>query len=37
MGKPNATFVLAAADANNDGVVDFADAMYIVNFVLGKI
>lgn len=37
VGKPNSTFVLAAADANGDGDVDIADAVCIVNYVVGKI
>jgi hypothetical protein len=37
VGKPNTTFIKAAADANNDGDVDIADAVHIVNFVVGKI
>lgn len=37
VGKPNTTFIEAAADANSDGDVDIADAVRIVNFVVGKI
>ena len=31
------TFTWMVGDANNDGVVDIADAVQIVNFVVGKI
>lgn len=37
VGKPNATFIEAAADVDGDGVVDIADAVRIVNLVVGKI
>lgn len=37
VGKPNATFVEAAADVDGDGEVDIADAVRIVNLVVGKI
>ena len=37
VGKPNATFIEAAADANGDGDIDIADAVHIVNYVVGKI
>jgi hypothetical protein len=37
VGKPNTTFIEAAADANNDGDIDIADAVHIVNYVVGKI
>ena len=37
VGKPNSTFVPAAADANGDGDIDIADAVRIVNYVVGKI
>ena len=37
VGKPNTTFVEAAADANGDGDIDIADAVHIVNLVVGKI
>ena len=37
VGKPNTTFVEAAADVDGDGVVDIADAVRIVNLVVGKI
>jgi len=37
VGKPNATFIEAAADVNGDGDIDIADAVHIVNYVVGKI
>ena len=37
VGKPNAAFIEAAADVDGDGVVDIADAVRIVNLVVGKI
>ena len=37
VGKPNTTFIEAAADANGDGDIDIADAVHIVNYVVGKI
>ena len=37
VGKPNTTFVEAAADVNGDGDIDIADAVHIVNLVVGKI
>ena len=37
VGKPNTTFIEAAADANGDSEVDIADAVHIVNYVVGKI
>jgi len=37
VGKPNTTFIEAAADANGDGDIDIADAVHIVNLVVGKI
>jgi hypothetical protein len=37
VGKPNTTFIAAAADANGDGDIDIADAVHIVNYVVGKI
>jgi len=35
--KDTPSYVAAAADANSDGVVDIADAVRIVNLVVGKI
>ena len=37
VGKPNTTFIEAAADANGDDDIDIADAVHIVNYVVGKI
>ena len=37
VGKPNTSFIAAAADANGDGDIDIADAVHIVNYVVGKI
>ena len=37
VGKPNTTFIEAAADADGDGTIDIADAVHIVNYVVGKI
>jgi hypothetical protein len=37
VGKPTPSFVVTAADANSDGDIDIADAVHIVNLVVGKI
>jgi hypothetical protein len=37
VGKPNVAFFEDAADVNNDGDVDIADAVRIINLVVGKI
>ena len=34
---PNVKFIGVAADANSDGDIDIADAVHIVNYVVGKI
>ena len=37
VGKPNTSFNEKAANADADNTVDIADAVHIVNFVVGKI
>lgn len=37
VGKPTPWFVTAAANVNNDGDIDIADAVHIVNLIVGKI
>jgi hypothetical protein len=37
VSKPNTNFNAEAADANGDGDIDIADAVHIVNIVVGKI
>ena len=36
MGRPSGIFIKKNADANNDGTINTADMVSIVNIILGK-